>query len=760
MDRPSTSTSTSARVADLRVGRRRDGAPWTDGATPPVSWRTATVATGWTQVSARLRLTRGDGAVQEHVVDGPDAVLLPWPFPPAAVARAGPAGGDHHRVRRRPRDPGDRRGRGAAADRGGLVRRLDRAARRRRRPARAAPPRVRARRGAGPGPPARHRAGRLRDRAQRHGGRGRGPRTGLDQLPRPGAGGHARRHRRPARRGQRRRRLAGRRLVHRAVRVLRPGHPGLRGAGRAAGPARGRPGRRQPGHRRHRRRLDRQHGGTAADLGDLRRRGVRRHPARPGLVPHRYRPRMVAGAGAGRPRGRAGPGHRRAGPAHRGAPRGRGADHPGRGHGGRLRAEPRRPGADPGAGTGRAHRHPAARRGAAGRRARHPAAAPRLLGGPVHPRRHRGRGVGAPVHLPRVPLPAGRRLAPGVRPGRRHRRRLPLRHGPHRHLQLLRAAAGAAARERPVEHAGQLPVHPDRLPAARRAAGLDRGPAGLRRRRCGAARLRRASSPPGWPTWPPSRTAAAGWSRSSCRRPWRPTARASSPRGATRRPSSPGRCSPGSATPGCSPASTPACAPGSTSSWPRPTGRACGPGATSSATGWTRGRRAHSPREGRTHPSLVASAYLFRSLDLVARSARVLGHRDDAVRYAALAERTRTAFLAAYVTPAGRMVSEGSDDLRDGPGVRHRHRSRPADPAGPSAGGDRAGGRLPDRHRLRRHPAGHGRAVRAPGSCTPPPGCCCRPRRRPGCTRSRSARRRSGSAGTRCCPTARSTATR
>ncbi len=82
MDRPSTSPPTPARVADLRVGRRRDGAPWTDGATPPVSWRTATDATGWAQVAARLRLTRGDGAVQEHLVEGGDSVLLPWPFPP------------------------------------------------------------------------------------------------------------------------------------------------------------------------------------------------------------------------------------------------------------------------------------------------------------------------------------------------------------------------------------------------------------------------------------------------------------------------------------------------------------------------------------------------------------------------------------------------------------------------------------------------------------------------------------------------------
>ncbi|MGY1735780.1 family 78 glycoside hydrolase catalytic domain [Geodermatophilus sp. SYSU D00684] len=84
---------------------------------------------------------------------------------------------------------------------------------------------------------------------------------------------------------------------------------------------------------------------------------------------------------------------------------------------------------------------------------------------------------------------------------------------------------------------------------------------------------------------------------------------------------------------------------------------------------WTRGYQlgdwldprapAERPREGRTHPSLVASAYLYRSLDLVARAAGVLGRDDDARRYAGLAERTRRAFRDTWVTPRGRMVSEG-----------------------------------------------------------------------------------------------------
>jgi alpha-L-rhamnosidase len=55
----------------------------------------------------------------------------------------------------------------------------------------------------------------------------------------------------------------------------------------------------------------------------------------------------------------------------------------------------------------------------------------------------------------------------------------------------------------------------------------------------------------------------------------------------------------------------------------------------------------------------VASAYLFRSLDLVTRAARALGDDGSAEHYAALAERTRRAFVDTYVTPRGRMVSEG-----------------------------------------------------------------------------------------------------
>ena len=86
---------------------------------------------------------------------------------------------------------------------------------------------------------------------------------------------------------------------------------------------------------------------------------------------------------------------------------------------------------------------------------------------------------------------------------------------PHRLVRLLRPDAGTAARERGVEHARQLRRRADRLPAARRAARLDRRPGGVRAHRRLPVRLRRACSPPGWPTSPPSSETSARC-RSTC----------------------------------------------------------------------------------------------------------------------------------------------------------------------------------------------------------------------------------------------------
>ncbi|MDE3720625.1 family 78 glycoside hydrolase catalytic domain [Nocardiopsis sp. N85] len=64
------------------------------------------------------------------------------------------------------------------------------------------------------------------------------------------------------------------------------------------------------------------------------------------------------------------------------------------------------------------------------------------------------------------------------------------------------------------------------------------------------------------------------------------------------------------------------------------------------------------PGQARTDSDIVASAHLFRSLDIVARCALLLGHEEDALRFSREAEHARHAFVNTYVTAAGRMVSD------------------------------------------------------------------------------------------------------
>ena len=66
----------------------------------------------------------------------------------------------------------------------------------------------------------------------------------------------------------------------------------------------------------------------------------------------------------------------------------------------------------------------------------------------------------------------------------------------------------------------------------------------------------------------------------------------------------------------------------------------------------------HLPANAKTDADIVASAYLFRSTEAVARAAALLGKDDEARQYAEIAEEVRAAFLAEYVTPAGRMMSD------------------------------------------------------------------------------------------------------
>jgi alpha-L-rhamnosidase len=64
------------------------------------------------------------------------------------------------------------------------------------------------------------------------------------------------------------------------------------------------------------------------------------------------------------------------------------------------------------------------------------------------------------------------------------------------------------------------------------------------------------------------------------------------------------------------------------------------------------------PTDAKADKELVATAFLFRSADIVARTAAVLGRTEDATRYRRLADEVRAAYLREYVAPSGRIVSD------------------------------------------------------------------------------------------------------
>jgi alpha-L-rhamnosidase len=64
------------------------------------------------------------------------------------------------------------------------------------------------------------------------------------------------------------------------------------------------------------------------------------------------------------------------------------------------------------------------------------------------------------------------------------------------------------------------------------------------------------------------------------------------------------------------------------------------------------------PADAKTDPDIVASAYLYRSVDFTARAAGILGRADEAAKYGALREKIHAAFLAEYVSASGRMMSD------------------------------------------------------------------------------------------------------
>jgi alpha-L-rhamnosidase len=109
-------------------------------------------------------------------------------------------------------------------------------------------------------------------------------------------------------------------------------------------------------------------------------------------------------------------------------------------------------------------------------------------------------------------------------------------------------------------------------------------------------------------------------------------------------------------------------------------------------------------------PGVVATAYLAWTLELVARTAVVLGEEDDARRYRERAEAVRAAFRDAYVQPDGRVRSDcqtvyslalvfgllGTDAEREGAGRRLAELVEEADGARRPVPGGPAGSRPPD----------------------------------------------------------------
>jgi alpha-L-rhamnosidase len=62
--------------------------------------------------------------------------------------------------------------------------------------------------------------------------------------------------------------------------------------------------------------------------------------------------------------------------------------------------------------------------------------------------------------------------------------------------------------------------------------------------------------------------------------------------------------------------------------------------------------------QAKTDPDIVATAYLYRSAQLLGRAARVLGEHVVAAEAEGIAEEVRLAWLDEYVTPAGRTMSD------------------------------------------------------------------------------------------------------
>ena len=498
------------RPIDLRCEHRRD-VPCVDDPAPRLSWALESSERGKRQTAYRIVVSqRGRAAVGQrarrvlglgrHRLRGPRAAAgerllvdragLGRGGRAVAVERAGVLPDGSARVARavdlarRPR----RSGRAGARVGVGT---------RRRHHARALPagtvpaPRVRSGGTGAPRDALRDRPWARRAASQRRAGRRRGARAGVDGLSQAHRVRGARRDRAARRRDERALGDPRRRLVL-GLRRLRPQarRRPLRHASRAALRApprvRGRDAR-GGGERRALARDDR------ADpvLGPAARRALRRAPRARRLDGSGLRrPRLARGAHARARRRGAGARARAADPRHGGAAAGvrdrARARRPRR----RPRSEHGRLGPPGGRGRARHDRAAAVRRDARGGRLAARGEPPDgAAAGDVRPARRRARGLRAAVHVPRVPLRRGAGAGGGAGP-RRPRRALG--HAVDRSVRVLERPRQPAVAQRHLGPARQLPVGPDRLPAARRAARLAGRRAGVpaqRRAQHGRRRL-------------------------------------------------------------------------------------------------------------------------------------------------------------------------------------------------------------------------------------------------------------------------------
>ena len=125
---------------------------------------------------------------------------------------------------------------------------------------------------------------------------------------------------------------------------------------------------------------------------------------------------------------------------------------------------------------------------------------------------------------------------------------------------------------------------------------------------------------------------------------------------------------------------------------------------------------ADAPFKAQADPDVVATAHLARSAEVVGLAAAVVGDADVAEKYARLAGEVRDAFANEYVTAGGRVLSDCPTvyalALECGPAPDRG----PAPPCRGPPGRPGALLRLPDQHRVRRHPAGHRRPDQLPAS--------------------------------------------